>query len=177
MTLLQGRAHVDGTVETAARARAKETLDAFWQGEGHPVDPVAIARRMGLLVFTIAFGEDVAGYLRKHPREAPRIYVNDDLPRVRRRFAFAHGLGHYVHNVRADDGELAVIDHRGPGAEDASSPEEVFANEYAAALLMPEGDVRAAFSRGERELEQAWRFAVAPETAKSRLIGLGLIHG
>lgn len=176
MTLLQGRTRAHGTTESAAQARARETLDAFWQGEGHPVDPVAIARRMGLQVFTLAFGEDIAGYLRKHPREAPQIYVNDELPRVRRRFLFAHELGHYVDNVRADDGELAVVDRRGLGAEDASSPEEVFANEYAAALLMPEDDVRAASARGERELEQAWRFAVAPETAKSRLVGLGLIR-
>jgi Zn-dependent peptidase ImmA (M78 family) len=162
------------TVKSEARAQAQKTLDATWADEGYPVDPVTIARKLGIEVFQTDLPDDVSGMLRKEAREAPQIYLDTDDPHVRQRFTCAHEIGHYVRHAAADDGELAFVDWRGPRAARGTDLEEVFANEFAASLLMPARKVQSLFGDGKRELEMSQYFRVSLETAKWRLVNLGL---
>ncbi|HTL42226.1 MAG TPA: ImmA/IrrE family metallo-endopeptidase [Pseudolysinimonas sp.] len=162
------------SIRTEARAKARETLDAVWKDEGFPVDPIAVARRLGVQVYTANLPDDVSGMLRKLPLEAAEIYVDTDDPSVRQRFTCAHEVGHYVRHSAADDGQIAFVDYRGPRAARGDDPEEVFANEFAAALLMPEDRVRTLHKEGWRDLEMAPYFAVSLEAAKWRMVNLNL---
>jgi Zn-dependent peptidase ImmA (M78 family) len=164
------------STKSEARVEAQKTLDAAWANEGYPVDPVAIARRLGVKVFTAQIPDEVSGMLRKEPNQAPEIYLDTDDPHVRQRFTCAHEIGHYVRHARADDGSIAFVDYRGPRARTGTDPDEVFANEFAAALLMPVAEVKRLFTLGMRELEMSQWFRVSVETAKWRLVNLGLIN-
>jgi Zn-dependent peptidase ImmA (M78 family) len=165
------------TLQTSARTAAERTLEATWRGEGYPVDPVAIAHRLGLRVWDAELRQGVTGLLRKAVSDAAEIYLPLDYPEVRRRFMCAHELGHYVRHTSAADGWIGFIDRRGAGTANGDDPDEVFANEFADALLMPEREVRALFRRGIRDLEMSQRFQVSVEATKRRLERLGLDRG
>jgi len=53
-------------------------------------------------------------------------------------------------------------------------PEEVYANEFAASLLMPEDKVRSCVETGMGDLEMAIRFKVSREAMQNRLANLDL---
>lgn len=163
------------TIKAEARKEAHSTLQATWGREGYPVDPVAIARKLGIEVFNADLPEDVSGMLRKDVNEAPQVFLDIDDPEVRRRFTCAHEIGHYVRHAAADDGQLAFVDYRGPRAARGNDPEEIFANEFAAALLMPTDRVKQLFEHGFAALDMSQYFRVSLETAKWRLVNLGLI--
>jgi Zn-dependent peptidase ImmA (M78 family) len=162
------------TVKEEARFKAKETLSVFWGDEGYPIDPIAIARRLGVEVFVADLPDTVSGMLRKEQNEAASIYIDTDDPRVRQRFTCAHEIGHYLRHTSSDDGAIAFVDYRGATASRGDDSEEIFANEFAAELLMPESRLRQLFGAGFRELEFSEYFGVSVESAKWRLVNLGL---
>ena len=86
----------------------------------------------------------MSGMLVKRPTEDPLIYVNAADSDVRQRFTCAHELGHYVARTtgRSDD-SFGYIDRRGPSAAHGTDPSEIYANQFAAELLMPHENVRS----------------------------------
>ena len=137
-------------IKAEARAEAQKTLDAVWVNEGYPVDPVAIARRLGVEVYTSDLPDNVSGMLRKAAGAGATIYLDTDEVWKRQRFTCAHEVGHYVRHADETDGELGFVDYRGPSSSRGDDVDEVFANEFAAALLLPEDRVRALFKMGDR---------------------------
>jgi Zn-dependent peptidase ImmA (M78 family) len=134
-------------IEPAAAAR--DLLRTTWgykPEEGIcqlPVSPTHIAERLGLTVYTAYLEPDVSGMLAKHEGQDAVIYVNACDSEVRQRFSCAHELGHYVKRAFSDDHDsFGYIDRRGPTASEGTDPDEIFANQFAAALLMPEEMVR-----------------------------------
>ncbi len=112
---------------------ASDVLKAHWDGL-LPVDPLAIARAMGIRVERSAL--DHSGHYSFNNGE-PLIQFNGDEPVVRQRFTLAHEIGHHVH------GDLdAPRDTSEQFNAKARDPREVAANRFAAALLMPEALVR-----------------------------------
>src|SRR3954469_4734973 len=81
---------------------AWELLEKAWLQDGTsrphlPVDPFAIARKLGIQVF-IDYGlpGEVSGMLRKRSGyQDPEILLNANDSRNRQRFTCAHELGHY----------------------------------------------------------------------------------
>ena len=67
------------------------------------------------------------------------------------------------------------IDQRGPLAAVGIAPEEVFANAFAAALLMPEHEVRQRHEAKASPAEMAFDFQVSQEAISYRLENLGLV--
>lgn len=69
------------------------------------------------------------------------ILVNQDHPRVRKRFTMAHELGHILlhgySTAHADSGYK--VRFRDPRSSEGSVREEIEANQFAAEILMPEG--------------------------------------
>lgn len=150
-----------------ARADAAAVLSAFG-GDEPRVDPIAIAREVGLSVFDAQLGDDTWGMIIGNGDGSADIYLDIDQGPTKRRFSCAHELGHYFD--RMSDQSIQP----GTGFEDKRSEEgrgtadEVYANEFAASLLMPEHQFRALASSGASTIAIAAKFGVSPASAAYR---------
>jgi Zn-dependent peptidase ImmA (M78 family) len=156
------------------KTSAEDILGSFWIGEGFPVDPYSLARQLGIDVYTAALPADVSGMLVKREGTEPAIYLNADDPDVRQRFTAAHELGHYMRHVGDGTADLSFVDKRDPIAEKGTDVEEVFANAFAANLLMPQGDVRRLHGEKLGPAAMARHFGVSIAALNFRLTNLGL---
>ena len=159
-------------VRTEAAADAAKLLKAAWNGT-IPVDPVAIARAAGLRVLDAELDEKTLGALVKNPGEDPVILLNQNDSPNRRRFTCAHELGHFVRRSEETE-EYTTVDLRNPISATGQDPEEIFANEFAASLLMPKDEVESLVEAGLDDLEMAIHFKVSREAMQNRLDNLGL---
>ncbi len=160
-------------VKDDAAKDAAGLLAATWP-PSVPVDPVSIAKRVGLKVLlTTEIDHDTMGALVKRPHEDPTILLNENDNENRRRFTCAHELGHFVRRSDEPD-EYVTIDLRSNLSTTGSDPEEVYANEFAACLLMPPDSIRTYHETGLSDLEMAIRFKVSREAMQHRLKHLGL---
>lgn len=160
---------------------ASELLRTVWAPDGppaYPVDPGKIAEELGLKVYAADLQIDVSGMLVKHPARDPEIYVNGRDSKNRQRFSCAHELGHYVkrssEDVQTPEDGWEYIDLRSPLSATGLDPEEVWANQFAAALLMPAGLVRAVYSEISEPAALAFEFGVSSDAMNFRLQNLGL---
>lgn len=137
-----------------------------------PVDPVRIAKRLGLDVIVSALPQNVYAALVKKQGQDPVIVLNESDAPNRQRFSAGHELGHYM---RRSDDEYSYVDHRDMLSAEGKSPDELYANSFAAALLMPEDEVKRRFRRDPNEVRLALAFDVSREAMHYRLQNLGLI--
>jgi Zn-dependent peptidase ImmA (M78 family) len=160
-------------IKTEAAREAARLLTAAWPF-GVPVDPVSIARTAGLRVLEAPLDEDTLGALIKQPGQEPTIMINQGDPENRKRFTCAHELGHWVRRSKEAD-EYTTVDLRSGLSTTGDDPEEVFANEFAACLLMPEDTVRALHAGDHNDIEMAIELKVSREAMQFRLKNLGLM--
>ena len=153
---------------------AERILQRFWAGQLYPVDPIAIAKKMGLQVFNAALPNDVAGAIMKKPGEPASIFLNQSDTRQRRRFTCAHELGHYVDIIERNQvvDSYQIIEHRTNFSTEDCMPNEHFANHFAAYLLMP--DQELSLKRHNSVWQLAEYFDVSPETMLVRMKQIGL---
>ena len=157
-----------GTAEESAR----QVLTEIWKERVFPVDPVWIARQMGLKVLDAALPSNVSGALVKKADQDPIILLNSADSDNRKRFSCAHEIGHYMNRQSGDVFEY--IDLRGPSAAHGSSAEEIFANQFAAGLLMPENEVRRLRALKMLPAILAYRLGVSRGALDNRLKNLRL---
>lgn len=139
-----------------------------------PVDPFRIAEDLGLKVYRADLKPDVSGMLAKRPNQDPEVYVNARDSEVRQRFSCAHEIGHYVKRVTGrEDDSWGYIDRRGPSAARGTDQDEIYANKFAAELLMPAAQVRSMHGRLSTAA-MAVQFKVSLEAMKFRLENLDL---
>ena len=131
-----------------------------------PVDPVWIARELGVNVYFVEFDEtaqDVSGFF---DCEENAIFVNRKEYPLRQTFTVAHELGHKIlHEDWARSNDYKVLKRDPTDDQDFREKE---ANAFAAQLLMP----RSLVDRYWRNLtvEQLSRlFAVSVPMVKNRL--------
>ena len=115
------------------------------------------------------------------------IGYNVNHSQVRQRFTVAHEIGHYVLHVKGQQQQLFVdrsIFNRDEGSSTGDDAEEVQANQFAAALLMPEKMVREEIAKSAFDLDDeddvsnlAKRFNVSAAAMTFRLKNLGLFRG
>jgi Zn-dependent peptidase ImmA (M78 family) len=155
-----------------------------------PVQVEDIARREGAIIARNHFEGSESGFTL---RDGQRIIIgiNTRTSRKRQRFTLAHELGHLLlhegtplivdHNVR--------IDRRDEVSSIGTDSEEIEANAFGAALLMPHPFVidhvedfvsrtrklGAGFSRDDLVSELAREFDVSTEAMGFRLINLGIL--
>lgn len=158
---------------------ANEILEAVWRRSGDdlaiPVDPIHIARQLGIEVYTANLDEEVSGMLVKRPGVDPKIYLQSSDSRNRRRFTCAHELGHYVsRSANADDEEWEYVEHRALLASQGTNADEIFANKFAANLLMPQRAVKKLKDRFGSPAALAFEFGVSADAMNFRLVNLGL---
>ncbi|HEY4217890.1 MAG TPA: ImmA/IrrE family metallo-endopeptidase [Gemmatimonadaceae bacterium] len=161
-------------------ARARGVLEAHGLIE-MAVDPIRLANSLGIKVYNAKFGEaDVHGLLAIRGG-VPAIYVNADDSAVRKRFTVAHEIGHM--NLHLTGGDVEFIDNadsfRSTIDPDSAWTEqrrkEWEANIFAAALLMPDEQVRRRWVEiGDPEGMARW-FQVSRTAMDIRLEGLGLL--
>jgi Zn-dependent peptidase ImmA (M78 family) len=160
-------------VAMSEAAKDAESVRASAWGDDFPVDPVRIARRLGIEVLDAQFAPNVSGALVKRPGQDPVILVNAADSPNRKRFTCAHEIGHFVRRSDSPDA-YERVDLRGPLASAGQDPEEIYANAFAACLLMPEAEVRRLVKSGKSELELAQYFDVSREAMQYRLQNLRL---
>ncbi|MCD2190990.1 ImmA/IrrE family metallo-endopeptidase [Actinomycetospora soli] len=168
-----------------AEISAENLLTAYGPREV-PVDVEQLAKSCGVDVVPQHFEDgDVSGMLLREDGVAPVIGVNTAHSRVRQRFTIAHELGHWS----LHPGRLVIFDRpmrinrRDSVSAMATDREEIQANAFAAALLMPERLVRQRVSdlppaqRRDPEAaagELARSFDVSRLAMSFRLVNLGL---
>lgn len=153
-------------VQEADRLRA-----SAW-GSTFPVDPVQIARRLGIDVRQAPLSPSVSGALVKRLGEDPAILLNANDHPNRQRFTCAHELGHFV--TREDEPDVyEYVDLRDTVFSSAGTgPDEVFANAFAANLLMPQDEVARLEEQGYTPTRMALYFGVSQDAMGFRLKNL-----
>jgi Zn-dependent peptidase ImmA (M78 family) len=159
-------------IKAQAAKDAAQLLGEVWLGVV-PVDPVAIARRAGLRVTDAELDDNTMGALVKKPGQDPTIIINANDGENRRRFTCAHEIGHYI--KRSDQAEeYTTADLRSSLSAAGTDEDEIYANEFAACLLMPDAHIRGFHAEGLADWEMAIRFKVSREAMQFRLKHLGL---
>jgi Zn-dependent peptidase ImmA (M78 family)/transcriptional regulator with XRE-family HTH domain len=165
-----GKAIVDGPRHADELLRV---LDEHEAGDEFRRDPAsAIESTWGIAVVVEPLGPEVDG-LSFRNAVFSLILVNANKPWSRQRFTIAHELAHHA---AQDGGDGLVTDE--DVMHTAKRVEEMRANSMAAALLMPEGDLRAQTRDGidrARFADLLGRYRVSPDALAWRLVGLGII--
>lgn len=167
------------TTHLTPDSQALAVLETQWfdpARRSYPVDPVVIARRLGINVYQVMMEAGISGYIVKRDKAvAPDIFVNSEHAPVRQRFTVAHELGHYFQRKgMAPEFSESYALRRDHLASCGTDREEIYANKFAAALLMPEEIVRELHEVGMVPIEMARHLQVSLESMEIRLQTLGL---
>lgn len=170
-----------------AETDAQQVLATSWQHQESggpvrlPVNPFAIAQRLGIKLFTADLDEGVSGILVKRPGQDAEIYVHASDSPNRQRFTCAHELGHYVKRSAAGEEDWEYVEHRNLLTSQGTDAEEIYANRFAASLLMPSDAVRELHARLTQAGNSpppaaalAAEFGVSADAMQFRLANLGL---
>jgi len=162
-------------------------------GISEPPVPVAeIATKEGATIVRSRFDGTESGFALRDGRQII-IGINNRTGRKRQRFSIAHELGHVILHPLIP----LIVDHalRVDWRDDVSSlgtdAQEIEANAFGAALLMPQSmvidqiqryvassyDSNTGISSGELITQLARRFDVSSEAMGFRLINLGILAG
>lgn len=163
-----------GQIRDRARRDAEATLSVYWDAKPMPVDPVTIARDLGIDVFSATLADDdTYGMLRQQDGQIT-MYIDRRQSPERWRFTCAHEIGHYVDRMSkiSPSEDMTFVDRRSDAGRGTAS--EIYANEFAGALLMPDGEVRWAVSRRENDIVMASRFGVSLQAMRVRRQRLGI---
>ncbi|MDY4678246.1 ImmA/IrrE family metallo-endopeptidase [Bifidobacterium tsurumiense] len=161
-------------------AAATETLRKTVALDGYlrlPVDPYAVAQHLGLKPQKLALEPNIDGLLVKDKQGEPFKAVTDMFASEhRQRFTIAHEIGHWVHKYQniPDDKVLGRVESRDDTSSKGIDPEEIWANRFAAALLMPAAIVRRHWGEGRTREELAEMFGVSRRSMDVRIATLGL---
>jgi Zn-dependent peptidase ImmA (M78 family) len=142
-----------------------------------PVDPYVIAQKMGASVHRTNLPVGMSGALVREDAHNPIIFINELDSPLRQRFTVAHEVGHLAARIAdgTNQSEFADIDYRQSDAVPGADQREVFANKFAAELLMPEDAVRQlARADGSSVVQLASDFAVSVQAMSIRLTNLGV---
>ncbi|QCQ91728.1 ImmA/IrrE family metallo-endopeptidase [Rhodococcus sp. SGAir0479] len=160
-------------IKDAAREAAEDALATHWKGQPFPVDPFAIAEKMGIRASLRSLDPDTSGMIIARLRTQPEIFVEASDTWPRQRFTCAHELGHFVERTQSA-GDLregfAFVDRR----TSKTDIHEFYANEFAANLLMPADEVRRLEAEGMTLIRMAGHFGVSVPAMEVRLRRLGI---
>lgn len=151
-----------------------------------PVLIERVAQHLNLKAEGSLFEDDISGLLVVEKKRGA-IGYNSTHAAVRQRFTIAHEIGHYVLHVKNSLQSRLFIDKYVAFRDDESSAgsdwEEVEANAFAAALLMPARLVREEIRKRDLDLDDeddlsylAKRFHVSTSAMSYRLVNLGLLR-
>lgn len=181
MTNRSGTASLNGltavTVREAERAADQLLDDSWWTDDRRdrplPVEPGDLARGLGIKVVVVPLRPDESGNIVIPELGTVVISLNQWDSLNRQRFTCAHEIGHYLR--RADQpATRTFVDYRDTLAGYGVDADEIFANQFAAALLMPAHLVQR-WHRQEGVDALARRFGTSTQAMKLRLRNLQLL--
>jgi len=151
-----------------------------------PVPIDRVVQDLGLKTESTVLGDDISGLLVVEKGRGA-IGYNSTHARVRQRFTIAHEVGHYVLHVKSSSQTRLFIDRyvafRDEESSEGSDREEVEANAFGAALLMPESLLREEIRKHDLDLDDdddlaalAKQFNVSTSAMSYRLVNLGLLR-
>jgi Zn-dependent peptidase ImmA (M78 family) len=161
------------------KKRANELLArAGVQRAPVPVEQLAVA--LGAQIKYEPFDGQLSGLLHRS-RDRAVIGINSKHPSVRQRFSIAHELGHLVlHQPDFQIDPHAFVAFRDRESSTATDPAEIEANQFAAAVLMPEFLLEKHVKElgPDPDLEEAItilakRFGVSEQAMTIRLTSMG----
>lgn len=161
--------------------KAAELLQRHRQ-QKPPVDVLQLCADMNIDVVHEDLDDEVSGVLVMQRK--PVIAVNRHHARARQRFTIAHEIGHYVlHRTSKDQVfiDRAAIQFRNHMSYSGLDPNEVAANTFAAALLMPkemlEQDLRSVDEAlaEEHVIRLAKKYGVSERAMSIRLARLDFV--
>lgn len=148
-----------------------------------PVDVEALAAMVGAVVSYEVFKEDLSGVLVKKPSRSV-IGVNSFHARTRQRFTIAHEIGHLLLKHKGEVFVDQTVMKRDARSAQATDPQEIAANQFAAELLMPRNLVLDAVAERQRRRPElsasmlvedlAAFFEVSSQAMEYRLTNLGM---
>ena len=145
-----------------------------------PVDPVVLANKLGIRVNNAKFSEPSLAAMLAKRGNSIWILLDESGSPSRKRFSIAHELGHHFLHLESD-GEIvdrnADLFRVSEYATSELTPErrrEIEANQFAAALLMPERLVRQVWQDYTSVSDMANLFQVSEESMGYRIASLGL---
>ena len=150
-----------------------------------PIEPEEIALALGIEVEFKPFEDNLSGALFRSPKRTV-IAIRSRDSQNRKRFTIAHELGHYSFNHNGDIFiDHSVVNRRDLVSQIAIDPQEIEANAFAAALLMPKSMIVRELNLlidAEKQLSTAQlidslvdKFKVSKSAMTYRLINLGFI--
>ena len=128
-------------IRVRARGDAASVLASHWTTRTIPVDPVLVARSLGVDVFTAQLGTDAYGMLVGDAGKAT-IYLDSDQAPARMRITCAQEVGHYIDRGNELLDGMAFVGRRSD--EGRGTADEIYANEFSTSLLMPDSELRTA---------------------------------
>ncbi len=160
---------------------AAHDLLVRFDASGPPVAVYDLARAMDVEVVHTSMPDDMSGMLIRD-NGARTVGLNNSQAKRRKRFTLAHELGHLVlHRGRPLIVDSSIrVNLRDSASATATDREEMEANRFAAALLMPEDAIREAVvatgaaTPTQLQRELAVLFDVSGEAMGYRLINLGI---
>lgn len=161
------------TVREAEAAAAQLLDSSWWPSNDLPVDPRKLAAELGIFVQEVPLRADESGNIVISPDETPVISLNKFDSESRRRFTCAHEIGHYLKRSSEPITER-FVDFRDTLAGLGNEAREVFANQFAAALLMPAAWVAEFHRSGMSVADMARRFRTSDQAMEIRLRNLRL---
>lgn len=140
-----------------------------------PINPKFIAFKLGMKVQLQDLPDGISGYLIREG-SVVRIIVRKQDPMNRQRFTISHEIGHFVHRMieGKPNSNYKYIDLRSNFSSKIGKYEEVFANTFAANLLMPESELLRMLYEHRVTEEMAKFFMVSTEALSNRLNNINI---
>lgn len=137
-----------------------------------PIDPVVIARSLGVNVWQSALPNAVSGIITRTAEGGDvEAFINSEHAPVRQRFTTAHEIGHLIRHDTIHEPGAPFYYKRDALSACGVYEDEIYANQFAAALLMPEDQVRI-YARSHDEFGLARLFGVSLDAMRHRLTNL-----
>ncbi len=162
----------DSKINRAISA-AQQVLDSNWKEGKFPIDPVSIAKKMGIGVATMFLPDKISSALIKEKGSPPVIVLSQNDSLNQWRFNCARELGRYVYkNINHLDCD-EYLNYGANVPPNSSSEEDAFIYLFAENLLMPDEAVKEAYeTKAVFLLPQ--HFGVLDDAMNSRLKTLKL---
>lgn len=157
-----------------AQTAAQSLIESVWGQREFPVDPVWLANQLGIDVIETELPDNVSGALIKDKDKDPVIVLCKSDSKNRKRFTCAHEIGHYAYRLTTNGDHYEYVDLRGDSASTGADPEEVYANQFAAELLMPKDEVAKLSNKSMPAFIIAQHFGVSDDAMRYRLKNLSL---
>lgn len=141
-----------------------------------PVDVVKIAEMIGIKVMILPLEKGTDGLLVKKENE-PFVAVVDSASNPHRaRFTLAHEIGHYIKDYQdfPIDESAGLVEKRDELSSAGVDSKEIWANQFAASLLMPAAAVKSLWASNKTIERMASLMNVSIASLGHRLDYLGL---